>query len=251
MNADRYETFAEKYDSLFGPFAEHDSQTVSFYRQLFAHHDVRQVLDCACGTGRDLHLFHSLGCDVTGSDISPAMLAQAERNLASHNIIDVPLMQADFHEFPPAMTNDYDAVACLSSAIFELPDMVALQCAFGSMRGRLRDGGLLILTTGITDRMWREKPRFTPEVNLGDFTRVSVIDYLEYGVRLKLIDLCHDGSGTPTAVWSIRYDSVFLKDDIETALQTAGFRSHRFYADFEFHPYDSETSNMLIAVAVK
>lgn len=250
MKADRYETFAERYDLFFGPFGEHDPRKVSFFRELFAHHDVKRVLDCACGTGRDLHLFHSLGCEVMGSDISASMLALAERNLASHHI-DVPLEQLDFRELPLSLATEYDAVACLSSAFFELPDEAELRRAFASMRDVLRDGGLLILSAGMSDRTWREKPRFIPEVNRGDFTRLFVIDYFERGARFNVVDLNHDGSREDMQVWSIYYERVFLKDDIEAALRSAGFRSRRFYGNFEFQPYDNETSGMLIAVAVK
>ena len=250
MARDPYADFAQRYDSFFGPFGEHDPKKAEFFRQLFSHHKVKSVLDCACGTGRDLHMFQSLGCEVHGSDISEAMLAQSERNLAAHNV-DVPLTHADFRELPFTYARDFDAVVCLSSAHLEMPDERELARAFSSMRGVLRDGGILIVTSGISDKTWREKPRFIPEVNNNDFTRLFAIDYFDKGARFNVVDLYHDSTHKDMLVWSIAYERVYLRGDMEMAIHRAGFLRDEFYGGYLFEPYDVETSDMLIAVAVK
>jgi glycine/sarcosine N-methyltransferase len=248
VRRDPYADFAQRYDSFFGPFGEHDSRKVEFFRQLFAHHRVKSVLDCACGTGRDLHMFHSLGCDVHGSDISEAMLAQSERNLAAHHV-DIPLTHADFRELPLTYARDFDAVVCLSSAHLEMPNEHELARALSSMRGILRDGGILIVTSGISDKTWRQKPRFIPEVNNNDFTRLFAIDYFDEGARFNVVDLYHDSERKEMLLWSITYDRVYLRGDMERAIHRAGFLKESFYGSFQFEPYDVDTSDMLIAVA--
>ena len=80
---DAYAGIAERYDLFRGRFGEHGREEMAFFWRLFEKHGVRRVLDCACGTGHDLHLFYLLGCQVMGADISPAMLAQARANLAA------------------------------------------------------------------------------------------------------------------------------------------------------------------------
>ncbi|MBN1152213.1 MAG: class I SAM-dependent methyltransferase [Dehalococcoidia bacterium] len=250
MGQDPYEAFAERYDLSFGPFDEHDVRKVSFFRELFTHHHVHRVLDCACGTGRDLALFHSLGCDVMGSDISLAMLAQAERNLASHHI-SATLEHIDYRELSFRLATEFDAVVCLSSAFFEMPDEIELRHAFASMRDILHEGGLLVLSAGMCDRTWRERPRFVPEVNRVDFTRLFVIDYFDRGARFNVVDLHHGDGDKDMKVWSIEYERVYLRDDIEAALQSVGFRKYSFYGSYEFQPYDKEMSGMLVAVAIK
>jgi ubiquinone/menaquinone biosynthesis C-methylase UbiE len=60
---------------------------------IFAENKVRTVLGCACGTGRDLAFFHSLGLEVSGSDISESMLDVARANLSTRGI-DVPPEQS-------------------------------------------------------------------------------------------------------------------------------------------------------------
>lgn len=105
MTHDLYEGFADRYDLFFSRFGERDPVAVEFFCQLFAENQVRSVLDCACGTGNDLVLFHSLGCEVVGSDISESMLAQAHKNLAERGV-KVPLQRADYRELPQHFSFD-------------------------------------------------------------------------------------------------------------------------------------------------
>ena len=97
MSRDPYEGFAERYDRFHGAFGEHDPAVAGFFGRLFREKGVHRLLDCACGTGRDLHLFHTLGCEVVGSDISASMLARAEANLAECGL-SIPLHQVDYRE---------------------------------------------------------------------------------------------------------------------------------------------------------
>ena len=73
MADDIYRNFAARYDRIRPPNPGRDE----FFRRLFADNDVNSVLDCSCGTGRDILLFDSFGCDVYGSDLSESMLAQS------------------------------------------------------------------------------------------------------------------------------------------------------------------------------
>ena len=75
--SDPYEDFADRYDWM----NLQDPVRKEFFRQLFEKHSVSDVLDCACGTGTDLIMFHSLGREVVGSDLSNAMLRQAQKRL--------------------------------------------------------------------------------------------------------------------------------------------------------------------------
>jgi len=250
MSQDLYEDFAERYDLFQGGFGEHNPAAVNFFRQLFDELQVRSVLDCACGTGRDLHLFHSLDCDVLGSDISPSMLAQAQKNLDKCGL-KVPLFQADYRELPQHFDRQFDAVACLSSSILHMPDEAQTLRAFRSMRQVLRQGGILVLTQGTTDKQWMNKPRFILAVNTRDFSRLFAIDYLDQGARYNILDIFHGQKVRDFKVWSVEYPHMLLKDDQERLLKVSGFEAVDSYGTYHFDPYDRETSGRLIIVAHK
>jgi glycine/sarcosine N-methyltransferase len=250
MTSDLYEGFAERYDLFFGRFGEHDSVVIEFFRKLFAENRVRSVLDCACGTGQDIPLFHSLGCEVFGSDISESMLAQARKNLTECSV-KMSLQKVDYRELSQHFDRQFDAVVCLATSILHMPNEVEVLRAFRSMREVLREGGILVLTQGTTDKKWKEKPRFILAVNRKDFSRLFVIDYLDRGARYNVLDIFHSEECSDFKVWSTDYPLILLKDDQERLLKASGFGEVDFYGTYRFGPYDRETSDLLIAVAHK
>jgi ubiquinone/menaquinone biosynthesis C-methylase UbiE len=249
MAHDLYEGFAERYD-LFHRHFEPNILVVEFFQKLFAQNQVHTVLDCACGTGRDLLLFHSLGCEVVGSDISESMLTQARKNLAERGV-SVSLHAVDYRELSSHFDRQFDAIACLSSSILHMPNEAEVLGAFRSMRQVLRDGGILVLTQGTTDKQWKEKPRFILAVNTRNFSRLFVIDYFDQGARYNILDIFHGDQVRGLEVWSVDYAHILLKDDQERLLRASGFRTVDFYGTYRFDPYDSQASDRLIAVAHK
>jgi ubiquinone/menaquinone biosynthesis C-methylase UbiE len=250
MTQDPYADFAGRYDLFHESFEEQNRERVDFFRKVFADNEVESVLDCACGTGRDLALFHSLGVEAFGSDASESMLGIARENLSKRGI-DIPLTGADYRELGKHHDRRFDAVACLSSSLLEMPDEQEALRALRSMYGVLDDGGILIISQGTTDKMWMEKPRFIPAVNRHDFSRVFVIDYKDKGARFNVLDLFHDQSRTDFKMWTREYRRILLRDDHEKLLAGTGFSHCDFYGSYEFSPYDKASSDLLICIARK
>lgn len=247
MTQDPYADFADRYDLFHERFEEQNPERVEFFRKVFADNRVKSVLDCACGTGRDLALFHWLGMEVSGSDISESMLDIARANLSGLKI-SVPLCKADYRELAGSHDRQFDAVACLSSSLLEMPDEREILTALKSMHQVLNDKGLLIISQGTTDRMCEEKPRFIPVVNRPDFSRVFVIDYTERGARFNILDLFHGRSRTEFKVWTREYEQILLRDDHDRLLAEAGFSDTKFYGSYSFAPYERTSSDILICI---
>ncbi len=248
MIPDRYADFAERYDLAVAHWDEFEPEVTGFFRRLFGENEIRTVLDCACGTGRHLLLFHSLGCKVWGSDVSESMLARARKNLATRGL-EIPLRQADYRDLPNHFSRPFDAVVCLG-AIGYMPDEEQMLRALGSMGAILRRRGTLVLKTTLTDRQWREKPRFALAANTEHMSRLFVMDYLERTVHYDILDISHSPGFNGMKQWSAEL-TVLLRDDQERLLSAAGFRNTEFYGSFDLDPYNRETSSKLIAVAQK
>ncbi len=248
MSKDPYQGFADQYDLFHGNFGEHKPVYRSFFQRLFVENKIHSVLDCACGTGHDLHLLYSLGCDVVGSDISEAMLTRARKNFKDLDI-KIPLHKIDYRMLHKHIKRRFDAVVCLSSSILHMPDKKEVIKALLSMRRVLRDNGMLVLTQGTTDRQWKMKPRFILASSNNECTRLFVIDYSEPGARYNVVDIWHGKPKPDMKTWYVDYDQMLLKDDYVKLLQLAGFRKARFYGSYRFEPYSKKDSNMLIIVA--
>lgn len=176
------------------------------------------------------------------------MLTQARKNTA-HLGDDVLLQQADYRDLPQHFQGCFDAVTCLGS-IGYMPDEDQFLRAFSSMNAVLREGGILVMTTIPTDRQWREKPRFSLNVNTFDITRLFVMDYFERTVGYHILDIFHSQEANELKVWSTEL-TVLLRDEQERLLKADGFQQVDFYGAFDFSPYDRENSDRLITVAHK
>jgi SAM-dependent methyltransferase len=97
-----------------------------------------RLLDVACGTGKSFLPMVPRGWQITGCDISPAMVAIARekaRNAAELSI-------ADMRELP--RFGEFDLVWALDDAINYLLSIDELEAALRGMRDNLADSGLLV-----------------------------------------------------------------------------------------------------------
>jgi hypothetical protein len=132
-----------------------------------------------------------------------------------------------------------------------MPDEDEVLQAFCSMREVLLDGGVLVLTQGTTDKQWREKPRVVVMGESADYTRVLVIDYLGQGAIYHILDIDHSQPLAKQETWSVEYPRMWLWDDYQRLLASAGFTSVDAYGSYAAEPYDKETSGRLIVVATR
>ena len=243
MSKDTYEGFAQRYDWI----KEDNPAREQFFRQLFVKHRVSKVLDCACGTGRDLIMFHGMGAAVFGSDLSNAMLTQARKNTAEAQV-EIPIQKANYCELPEHYDTEFDAVVCLSNSINEALEDAETLRALRSMKSVLRTGGILVFDQGQTDASMRNPPRFVPIVNNRDFTRFFVIDYAGDIQTVHILDFIHTQETCDFQQVTVRL-RIRLQDSWNHILREAGFAEVEFFGDWDSMPYDREPSRRLIAVA--
>jgi glycine/sarcosine N-methyltransferase len=245
MIQDPYSDFARRYDWMKFKNPDRDE----FFRSLFEKHNVKTILDCACGTGHELILFHSFGCDVQGSDISKSMLEQAQKNLSEAEL-QIPLKRIDFRYLDNHFRSEFDAVVCLTSAITEpLTESEAL-AALSSMRGVLKDGGILVFDQGQTDARMKNPSKFDLILNERDYSRIFVMDYSDKEMEVHVFDFVHTENERAFHHNLFRM-RIRLKDEWQRLLNQVGFKKTEFFGDWKFTPYDKNTSMRLVAVAEK
>ena len=243
-NEDKYQEIAEFYDAMLPPNAIRGD----FFKKHFQRYRVKRVLDCACGTGNDLLLFHELGYSVCGSDLSEAMLEVAKRKLQQNNI-QVPLQQVDFHNLKQHYSLRFGAIVCLSNAIneFEVDACKALR----SMRSILTPGGIIIFDQGQTDFSMKNPPQFMPIVNSKDISRLFVMDYARSIMTVQAFDFIHKERDKKydfrRSEFKIRIRLLADWKEILDALEMQA----EYYGDWDSAIYDITKSNRLIVIARK
>ena len=98
----------------------------------------RRLLDVGCGTGSALLPMLERGYEVTGVDVSDAMLAEAERKTEGR----ARLLRGDMRDLPAI--GEFDLVWCLGDALNYLQTQEELTAALGGLRRNLAAGGVAV-----------------------------------------------------------------------------------------------------------
>lgn len=106
-----------------------------------------KILDVATGTGRQAFAFAGKGYDVTGVDLSEAMLAVARKNNRYPNA-RFEQGDATHMHFPD---NSFD-VACVSFALHEMPRGIREKALKGIARVTKRGGAIMIIDYALPAR---------------------------------------------------------------------------------------------------
>ncbi len=127
---------ADMYDII---YRIHYERQVSVFDRLIRMHQLpgNQLLDMCCGTGTHLRIYNQLGYDVTGVDLSEAMVDKAKRNVTSATIV-----HGDMQSFLPK--NQYDVITCHSFSILHNTTIDDIMTTLVNCFSILRKSGVLI-----------------------------------------------------------------------------------------------------------
>jgi SAM-dependent methyltransferase len=193
----------------------------------------RSVLDCSCGIGTQAIGLARRGYRVVGTDISKRAIERARRE-ARRLGTEASFAFADFRDLS-RIDGEFDVVISCDNAVPHLLDADDVPKALGQMRGKLRPGGLLVITMRDFDAALMEKPPTTlPIIVAGPPRRVLVrlADWDEdqpcYTVRFLVLTDREDG-------WELtehttRYRAI-TRNELSTAATTAGFAESHWQTD--------------------
>ncbi len=113
-----------------------------FYRRVFAAHDVRRVVDVACGTGHHAALFQRWGLSVEGADFSPAMIERARRQYGES--ADLRWAVRSFDQ-PVGAAESFDAAICAGNSLALAADRPMVGRTLQQMFAAVRPGGVVVV----------------------------------------------------------------------------------------------------------
>lgn len=134
--SEQFYSDARLYDRLF-PGGE---RAVEFYRAE-ADRQGGSVLELSCGTGHKLIPIASDGHPCWGLELSPNMLAEAQRKAVERGV-EAEWVQGDMREFDLGRT--FDLVVIAANSLLHLHEAEDLVDCFGSVRRHLAPGARLI-----------------------------------------------------------------------------------------------------------
>jgi 2-polyprenyl-3-methyl-5-hydroxy-6-metoxy-1,4-benzoquinol methylase len=228
------------------------SHELPFLDALFKEHGVRRVLDAACGTGYHAIALAQRGYEVAGADLSAAMIDRARQNAQAEGV-EVHLAVAGLGELA-TLGRTFDAVLCLGNSLPHLLSAQAVDKALADFAAVLRPGGLLVIQNRNFDLVWARQERFMPpqahREEAGEWLFLRFYDFHAETVTFNMIRLRRTEEGWAQHVESTELRPIF-RDDLATALATAGLDRISFYGSYDGSSFDPAQSGDLIAVALK
>lgn len=249
---DPFEPYARFYDL---DHAEFDDDVLMV--EEFAARCGSPILELGCGTGRLLLPLARQGYQLTGVDISPAMLERACQKLSAERLADrVTLLRQDMRGL--AVEGRFNLVVVALSSfqiLLTLDDQLA---TLARIREHLTSEGVLLL-----DLFWPDLSRLLE--SSGQICLDKVMSDPETGARVVrfhsqhvdqvqqtvhvtyVFDQVDDGGNVRRTLCpiSLRY---FFRAELELLLRHAGFEVEAVYGSYDLEDLTAE-SERLIAVA--
>lgn len=212
---------------------------VEFYLEL-ALEAGGPVLEHGAGSGRILLPLAQAGLDVTGVDVSGAMLAIARRRLDEAGL-HAELIQAPMQSFEATARF---ALALIPARAFQhLTEPEDQRQCLGRVRRSLRPGGLLVvdLFDPLLEAVVGEPPltaarEVTDPATGRRFRRSCVARWTDpfrqsVGEQVRIEAIAADGRGTEVqeTSWTLRWNT---RQEMAWLLELCGFRVEALYSDF-------------------
>jgi glycine/sarcosine N-methyltransferase len=220
--------------------------------------EAHTLLDAACGTGGHALALAARGYQVTGTDISPAMIELAHAKRAKRaGDQDVRFSVAGLGDLASRFS-PFDATLCLGNSLPHLLSAAELRRAVEDLVATLRPGGILILHNLNYDRRWQARPRWFG-VNSGvcQGRQVLIWRFADYydapqpriAFHIALFEQAEDGR------WSVQVNTTPQRPvfwaELDDLLPSAGLTGIRYYGDLTGSPFDPQSSPDLVVVARK
>lgn len=171
-------------------------------------------------------MMSKMGFEISGSDYSTSMLEVAKNNLTALNK-EIKLKQCDFRYLENAFSEKFDAITCLTTSLPHLHTDEDLITALKSMKNRLNDDGILILTQGAT-LVTLKLPPIEVVVEQEDFTRVYVKEYDDRFQTIHILDLYHSKDRLENHQYDVKYRLLFDDDYRALLYQKPVLNPYRF-----------------------
>lgn len=234
----------EYYDELY-PIS--DSQK-KFYNDLCSRYSKPvKLLRIGCGAGLFEHTLAREGHDVTGIENYPEILRSA--NLRRRNqLMSIRFFQMSYLDMTRFLGKDfYNIISNLENRIIFIHDKTLLRKFFFDCYQLLTKDGVLILNlynynvfnkTPVSKLPVREslRSKLHTEINYRDDGKPVIFQNVETG-NGKYLPIHED-----TPVYPI------LPQEIETFAKEAGFKSIKFYADWDKNPFTGKEESFVVEI---
>jgi glycine/sarcosine N-methyltransferase len=117
-----------------------------------------RVLDSACGIGADAMALARSGFNVTASDGSESMVAEARRRCARFGV-EIDITQSSWQDLPERIPGPFDLVLCLGNSIVHTATKSSMIASLKGLKKVLSPNGVLVLDSRNWEYLYASRPR--------------------------------------------------------------------------------------------
>ncbi len=216
-------------------------QLIELIERTIGHDPTRRVLDLACGSGRHAISFAKRGYkDVTGIDLSPTLLAEAQAAAKEHGV-HIRFLERDIREIPP---EEFDLVTNLFTSFGYFDQDEENEEVIRTVAEHLSPNGYFVID--FFNSAWVQRTIVPHDERLlPNGTRIVQMRWIEDG-RIEKRLLLRNATEAREYIESVR---LFDLSDFERMFSKAGLKLIRVFGSYSGSNYDRDSSPRLIMFA--
>ena len=232
---------------------------LEFAFRTHATHEVRDVLDVACGSGRHVLGLAQRGYKCTGQDYTPEQVQMAKTR-AKHEGVSIRLLQGDSTKLK--FENEFDSVLALY-ILFLLPDDDGVLACLRQVHRTLKSGGIMVCN--IANPFYDGENWFSlKSIQRGHYFNETIVPDMRY----TSIDRVQDFDPLHGVAWWQEKHVIEIPDGVHVFreqerlrlftywemlhyLRVTGFKEIKCYLDWETKPPKKPKAEWLVFVSRK
>lgn len=257
-----YDELSEDYADMIG-FTEKIKNLERIFEKIIADYNISKCLDAGCGIGFHSIILSNLGVDVTGIDISPAMIEKA-RKLANDLNSKAKFEVLDFSQIKEKYKEEFDLVLCLGNTLPHLLSEKDLLVALRNFYNALKNGGVLIIQILNYDKIIENEERiisvretptkifvrfydFEPTIIGSPSLKVFEIrrDFLKFNILIVDKQKNYSHKLITTRIKPIK------SDELRKKVNMVGFKKVEIFGNLERCEFDLKNSQNIVVFANK
>jgi len=188
-----------------------------------------RVLDCACGIGADAIALVRRGCNVTASDGSASMVAEARRRSRQFGV-GIDIIQSSWQDLPERVPGAFELILCLGNSIVHTETKSNMISSLEGITKVLSPGGVLVIDSRNWEHLYQSRPRIITSRHVIERQRVrcsslyiwTIPDDFDAPCRAEIVLLFEDASSAITHRRYVIDFTPFRRADLMDAIRSVG-----------------------------
>jgi SAM-dependent methyltransferase len=188
-----------------------------------------RVLDSACGIGADAMALAQRGFNVTASDASASMVAEARRRCLQFGV-EIDITQSSWQDLPQRVPGAFELILCLGNSMVHTETKSRMIASLEGLKRVLSPDGVLVIDSRNWEHLYESRPRIITGrrvierrgIRASSLYIWTIPDDFNTPCRAEIVLLFEDASSAITHRRYVLDFTPFRRADLAAAIRAAG-----------------------------